>query len=97
MPPDDRFEPRRRRIRPPKSEISSDLFQSIGVRWEIYLGVNERKKICCTIDCSGYLRTCRWASVTFAHAFQKCRFICAVVDQVRVRDIRKDADKFVPY
>src|SRR6266853_5865857 len=49
------------------------------------------------IDCGGSLRICGWASVTFAHPFQKCRLIAAVVDQVRIRDLRKDAEEIVPY
>jgi hypothetical protein len=49
------------------------------------------------IDCGGYLRICRWVSVTLAHPIQKCRLIAAVVDQVRICDLRKDAEEIVPY
>ena len=49
------------------------------------------------IDCGGSLQICGWASVTFAHPFQKCRLVAAVVDQVRIRDLRKDAEEIVPY
>src|SRR5271156_374732 len=49
------------------------------------------------INRGGCLRPCRWASMTFAHPLQKCRLIAAVVDQVRIRDLRKDAEEIVPY
>src|ERR1700730_10774246 len=49
------------------------------------------------IDCGGSLQICGWASVTFAHPFQRCRLVAAVVDQVRIRDLRKDAEEIGPY
>ena len=35
--------------------------------------------------------------MTLAHPLQKNRLIAAVVDQVRIRDLRKDAEEIVPY
>ena len=49
------------------------------------------------IDCGGGWRAFRWRAVTFAHPFQENRLIAAVVDQVRISDLRKDAEEIVPY
>jgi hypothetical protein len=49
------------------------------------------------IDYAGCLRICGWTSVTVAHPFQKCRLVAAVVDQVRIVDLGKDAEEIVPY
>ena len=49
------------------------------------------------IDGGGCCRTFGRPSVTFAHSFQKDRLIAAVMDQVRIRDLRKDAEEIVPY
>jgi hypothetical protein len=80
-----------------KSQISGNLLQSIRVRREIDLSIDEREKIYCIVDRDGYWRVFRWPAMTFAHAFQKYRFIVAVMDQLRVRDSRKSVEKIIPY
>ena len=35
--------------------------------------------------------------MTLAHPLQKNRLIAAVVNQVRIRDLRKDAEEIIPY
>ena len=35
--------------------------------------------------------------MTLAHPLQEKRFVAAVMDKVRVRDLRKDAEEIVPY
>ena len=97
MPPNYRFEPRRQWPRPAEPEISGDLLQSIGVRWEIDVGVNERKKVCRTIDCGGCVRTFRRSTVTLAHPLQKNRLIAAVVKQVRILDLKRTLEEIVSY
>src|SRR5947199_10736268 len=97
MPPDDCLEPVRRRARPPESEVSSDLLQCVGECREINPSEDEQKEVHYMLYGIGCCRAFARAAITFAHSFQEDRLVTAVMDETRIRDSRKDVEKFAPY
>src|SRR5580704_7776960 len=97
MPPDNRFEPGRWRTRPPKTKISSNLFQSVGERREVDMRKNERKKVHRVLDSVRGCRAIARRAMTFAHSFQEDRLVAAEMHEPGIRDRRKDIEEFVPY
>ena len=66
------------------------------MRREIDLSINKREQVFRMINSSSCLRAFRWASITFAHSFQKNRFIAAVMDYLWVGGLREDTEEVVP-
>ena len=97
MPPNNCFETRRWRTRPPETEIFSNLLQSVGERREIDPREYKRKKVHRVLDGGRCCRTFAQSAMTSAHTFQKYRLVAAEMHEPRIRGRRKDIKEFFPY
>src|SRR5262245_10693070 len=92
-----RFGPGRWRARPSETEMSSNLFQSVGVCREIDMRENKRKQIHRVPDGVVGGQAFRRLAMTLAHSFKEGGLIAAEMNQSRIRDWRKDIYEFAPY
>src|ERR1700693_4985975 len=73
-----------------------DLLQTIRKRRKVYLCVDYRQEVHCGPDRLCCQRALRRLSVALAYAFQKSRFIAAVVNQHRLLQRFEDGKEFPP-
>src|SRR6266513_1080266 len=97
MTPNDRFEPRCRRARPPEPKVSSNFFQGIGKRRKINPGEDKREEVYGAPNGGCCYRAFPCAPITTLHSFQERRLVAAVMNELRVRDRGKNIDELVPY
>src|SRR5690349_10538529 len=81
---------------PFESKKTGAVLQAIGKHGKVNLCENDGQEVYSRFQpcCCG--RAFGWFSVSFAHPFQKIRFVTAVVDQHRSLDHFKNAKEFPP-